>query len=124
LLQSQIAGAAPPQQAIPTPVAQHRWQLRRPCRRLSSTFGARCRPCRLSWISGGSRRTRPKGKASATDRSAGSRWSTSHRVTHRSATSSRYPRFQSSSKARRGLVISMPTPYLSTMGITTPKSSS
>jgi hypothetical protein len=67
---------------------------------------------------------RPKGKASATDRSAGSHWSTSLRMTHRSTTSSRYPRFQSSSKARRGLVVSTPTPYLSTTGITTPKSSS
>jgi hypothetical protein len=45
-------------------------------------------------------------------------------MTPRSATSSRYPRSQSSSKARRGLVASTPTPYPSTTGTTTPKSSS
>jgi hypothetical protein len=67
---------------------------------------------------------RPKGKASATDWSVGSRRSTSYQMTPRSATSSRYPRSQSSSKARRGLVTSTPTPYPSTTGTTTPKSSS
>jgi hypothetical protein len=102
---------------------QHRWQLRKPRRRLSSTSGTPCRPCRLSWISGGSRRTRSKGKASTTDRSVGSRWSTSYRMTHCSATSSWYPRFQSSSKVHRSLVASTPTPYPSTTGTTTPKSS-
>jgi hypothetical protein len=34
-----------------------------PRRRPSSTPGSPCRPCRLSWINGGSRRTPPRGKA-------------------------------------------------------------
>jgi hypothetical protein len=78
---------------------QHRCPLRKPHRRLSSTPGTPCRPCRLSWISGGSRRTYPKGKASAIDRSGGRRRSTSRQRMPRSATSSRYPHSQSSSRA-------------------------
>jgi hypothetical protein len=86
--------------------------------------GTPCRPCKLSWISGGSRRMHPKGRASSTDRSGGRRRSNSCRRTPRSATSSWYPLSQSSSRARRGLVVSTPTPYPSTMGTTTPNSSS
>jgi hypothetical protein len=47
-----------------------------PRRRLSSTPGTPRRPCRISWISGGSRRTHPKGKASAIGRSGGRRRNT------------------------------------------------
>jgi hypothetical protein len=93
-------------------------------RRLSSMPGILCRPCRLSWINGGSRRTHPKGRASTIGRRGYRRRSTSHRRTHRFATSSWYPRSQSSSRARRGPVVSTPTPYPSTTGTTTPKSSS
>jgi hypothetical protein len=86
--------------------------------------GTPCRPCRLSWINGGSRRTHPKGRASAIGRRGCRRRSISRRRTHRFTTSSRYPRSQSSSRARRGPVVSTPTPYPSTTGTTTPKNSS
>jgi hypothetical protein len=92
-------------------------------RRLSSMPGTPCRPCRLSWITRGSRRTHPKGRASAIGRRGGRHWSTSRPRMHRFATSSRYPRSQSSSRARHGPVASMPTPYPSTTGTTIPKSS-
>jgi hypothetical protein len=110
LLQSQIAGTTPPQQVIPAPPAPHRRLPRMLRRRPSSTPGTPCRPCRPSWISGGSRRTLPKGKASATARRGGRRRSTSHPMMHHFATSSRCPHSQSSSRVRRGPVVSMPTP--------------
>jgi hypothetical protein len=68
---------------------QHRRPLRR---RLSSMPGTPCRPCRLSWINGGSRRTHPKGRASAIARRGGRHRSTSRPRTHRFATSSQCPR--------------------------------
>jgi hypothetical protein len=86
--------------------------------------GTPCRPCRLSWINEGSRRTHPKGRASAIGRRGGRRRSTSRPRTHRFAMSSRYPRSQSSSRARRGPVVSTPTSCSSTTGTMTPKSSS
>jgi hypothetical protein len=85
--------------------------------------GTPCRPCRLSWINGGSRRTHPKGRASAIARRGGRHRSTSHPRTHRFATSSRCPRSQSSSRARRDPVVSTPTLCPSTTVTTTPKSS-
>jgi hypothetical protein len=64
--------------------------------------GTPCRPCRLSWINEGNKRTHPKGRALAIGRRGGRRRSTSRPRMHRFATSSRYPRSQSSSRARRG----------------------
>jgi hypothetical protein len=60
----------------------------------------------------------------AIGRRGGRRRSTSRPRMYRFATSSRYPRSQSSSRARRRPVVSTPTPYPSTTGITTPKNSS
>jgi hypothetical protein len=94
---------------------RHQRPPRKPRWGLSSTSGTPCRPCKPSWTSGGSRRTRPKGRR---------RRNTSCQMTPRSATLSRYPRSQSSSRARRGLVVSTPTPYPNKTGTTNPKSSS
>jgi hypothetical protein len=66
---------------------------------------------------------RPKGRASVINRNAGRHQNTSCQMTPHSATLSRYPRSRLSSRARRGLVVSTPTPCLSTMEIKTPKSS-
>jgi hypothetical protein len=85
--------------------------------------GTPCRPCRLSCINGGSRRTHPRGRASAIARRGGRHRSTLRPRTHRFATSSWCPRSQSSSRARRGPVASTPTPCPSTTGTTTPRSS-
>jgi hypothetical protein len=100
---------------------QRRRPLRTLRRRLSSMPGT---PCRLSWINGGNRRTNPKGRALAIGSRGDRRRSISRPRMHRFATSFRYPRSQSSSRARHGPVVSTPTPCPSTMGITTPKNSS
>jgi hypothetical protein len=65
----------------------------------------------------------PKGRASVIDRNAGRRRNTSCQIMPHSTTLSRYPRSRSSSRARRGLVVSTPTPCLSMTEIKTPKSS-
>jgi hypothetical protein len=91
-------------------------------RRPSSTPSTPCRPCRLSWINGGSRRTLPKGKASATAKRGGRCTSTPHPTTHHFATLSRCPRSRSSSRARRDPVVSTPTPCPNTTETTIPRS--
>jgi hypothetical protein len=63
MLQSQIAGTTPPQQAAPMPPAPTPTPVAHAAPAASSTPGTPCRPCRLSWINGGCRRTPPKGKA-------------------------------------------------------------
>jgi hypothetical protein len=78
----------PPLRHLP----QHRRLPRMLHRRPSSMPGTPCKPCRLSWINGGSRRTHPKGKALATARRGGRHRSTSRPMTHRFVTSSRCPR--------------------------------
>jgi hypothetical protein len=103
---------------------QHRRPLCTLRRRLSNMPGTPWRPCRPSRINGGSRRMHSKGRASAIGKRGGMRRSTSRPRSHRFATSSWYLCSQSSSRARRGPVVSTPTPCPSTTGTTTPKSSS
>jgi hypothetical protein len=66
--------------------------------------------------------TLPKRKALATARRGGRRRTTPHLTTHRFAMSSRCPRSQLSSRARRGPVVSTPTLCPSTMATTIPRS--
>jgi hypothetical protein len=102
---------------------QHQRPLRRPRRHLNSTSGTPCRPCKLSWTSGGSRRMRPKGRASIIARNAGKRRNTLRQMTPRSATLYRFPCSRSSSRARHGPIVSTLTPCLSMLEITTPRNS-
>jgi hypothetical protein len=65
-----------------------------------------------------------KGRASDTNRNTGKGRNTSCQMTPHSAILSRCPCSGSSSRAHHSPVASMPTPYLSTMEITTLKNSS
>jgi hypothetical protein len=63
MLQSQIAGTTPPQQVAPTPPAPTPTRAAHAAPAAQQHAWLTCRPCRLSWINGGSRRTPPRGKA-------------------------------------------------------------
>jgi hypothetical protein len=68
LLQGQISARCHSNKSSLRQPLQHQQPPRRPRRHLSSTSGTPCRPCKLSWISGGNRRMRPKGTTSVIDR--------------------------------------------------------